>query len=1043
MIKRKSIYFLFLMIFTLLFGVLVSSCEFGTKDTKAPEFSNAVEGILPEKRILVKTTTSEADLLADVEAIDKKDGKVEVVVSIGNFDFNVVGEYTITYSAADKAGNTATVSRKIVVYDNIAPYFVYANIDDVLPAVTSLQYKPINLLDFEYLDVIDNYYTNLTISVEDDDNFSFETAGTYTITYKVEDGSGNFSYATLQLTIEPAILYTEDVLEINGDTHKVIVNGETMLENDNGIRLRLVNAVHMFTKAEYLSQVEMYKSRYADNGQVPFLPWGIAVIVDENLKPVLIRNATYGIEARLVEGVWELLKGQDLTFIDSTSPSVQGAGILGGNFEDFIPDGGFVLLAGSPYGGTLDTAKIFLIKHTLAPTFAGGAVTWNYVEGAELRLPNVQFTYLEDYSVIYPKPDPMPAPEIEITNHVLSWEAITGADHYDIYVDGVKVLETQNTSILTLDLELAPSLEDEFYLIKVQAISSDIRFYGDSPFSIELQYVMPNATILSAPTLSILDGILAWDEVEGASSYDIYIEQLTEEVIINTTSLSYSLKDDDEIKNFVGNAFFYVKAKGDNIEHLDSEASNKVVYFCSLEQVIIIGEERIPVIVTTVEDYFGRRNLTGDLAPISYVSKDYVYLITDAENLTSSLTEAFSFVVLFNSSKQVKAIINILTTTNQFFDGEWVSSSDIGYSNNQIIPLLSIVEEGDSLLIGRTGGSFNVAGFNFTNGRDVLAHLFWGPFTSETITANQPWRSEHSITVYPQYNIALADETILPAPELQVLDTIVSFGPITGATRYIVSINGNVVDNNLTNNQFDMLDYIETLGTTGASGCNYSDYIVEVVPVGSDDALGLKGTISFRIKLQIQLADGSYALDVNYNVLEILQNNGSGANCRLNDTTSSLITGAKYLEALALYVTDQSAYQNNAYHPFMQNGFIIVLDEHLKVKFIRFGFVNPYDIDKFYNITSPTTWNNGTVNPTTGGGNFLNLENEISSTDYVIIVTNSGAKVQLTAACELFINTDSNAILVTRIGVGDASIEATRVDIENANYSLNFTSEIL
>ena len=48
---------------------------------------------------------------------------------------------------------------------------------------------------------------------------------------------------------------------------------------------------------------------------------------------------------------WNLHKGQDLTFIDSTTPSASAVGILGGNFQSYIPEGGYVLLAGSALGG--------------------------------------------------------------------------------------------------------------------------------------------------------------------------------------------------------------------------------------------------------------------------------------------------------------------------------------------------------------------------------------------------------------------------------------------------------------------------------------------------------------------------------------------------------------------------------------------------------------------------------------------------------------------------------------------------------------------
>ena len=60
---------------------LVSCFGDNTADKKAPVFENAIDNVLPEKNILVKTKTSEEDLIADVTATDKVDGEVVVVVT--------------------------------------------------------------------------------------------------------------------------------------------------------------------------------------------------------------------------------------------------------------------------------------------------------------------------------------------------------------------------------------------------------------------------------------------------------------------------------------------------------------------------------------------------------------------------------------------------------------------------------------------------------------------------------------------------------------------------------------------------------------------------------------------------------------------------------------------------------------------------------------------------------------------------------------------------------------------------------------------------
>ena len=440
--------------------VLVSlvSCVTGA-DTNAPVFENALDNVLPEKNILVKTKTSEEDLIADVIANDDVDGSVVVVVTLGNFDYSVVGQYTLTYTAADAAGNVATATRIVNVIDTISPYFEYANSQtNKLPSHEMLQYTDCDLTALEYLSVIDNYDKDLVATVADDGGFNKDVAGTYTVTYLVKDSSGNETTAQRDIMVNPAVKYIEDVLKINGESHSAKYNDETALkDNGSGLLLRSQNTVFVMSADFYNAQLEANAASYAKNGGSPFLPYGVAAILDANFKPVLVRNAAYAIEAiyDAENSTWNLHKGQDLTFIDSTTPSASAVGILGGNFQSYIPEGGYVLLAGSALGGNLDTNKIFLIKNLLASSFGGGALGWDAVEGVANELLAVaQFEFVKDYTTYYPQPAAIEAPVLTMTNHVLSWEKLTGAKAYELYINGELVLTT--TAITVKMIEAIP-----------------------------------------------------------------------------------------------------------------------------------------------------------------------------------------------------------------------------------------------------------------------------------------------------------------------------------------------------------------------------------------------------------------------------------------------------------------------------------------------------------------------------------------------------------------------------------------------------------
>lgn len=1020
--------------------VLVSlvSCVIGA-DTNAPVFENAIDNVLPEKNILVKTKTSEEDLIADVIANDDVDGSVVVVVTLGNFDYSVVGQYTLTYTAADAAGNVATATRIVNVIDTISPYFEYANSQtNKLPSHEMLQYTDCDLTTLEYLSVIDNYDKDLVATVADDGGFNKDVAGTYTVTYLVKDSSGNETTAQRDIMVNPAVKYIEDVLKINGESHSAKYNDESALKDEgSGLLLRSQNTVFVMSKEFYNAQIEANSASYAKNGGSPFLPYGVAVILDANFKPVLVRNAAYAIEAiyDAENSTWNLHKGQDLTFIDSTTPSASAVGILGGNFQSYIPEGGYVLLAGSALGGNLDTNKIFLIKNLLASSFGGGALAWDAVEGVANELLAVaQFEFVKDYTTYYPQPAAIEAPVLTMNNHVLSWEKLTGAKAYELYINGELVLTTTATTVKMIDLGLEPSAEGEHYEITVKALTEDVRYYGDSALSEVLEYVMPNSTELAAPVVTLTEGVLSWEAIEGAVKYEIYAKQLGDAVLLGeTTEASFDLTQNEEVKKLIANANIYVKAIGNNVEYLDSLLSAAVVYFCSVEKVIVINGEKQPVIETTAEDYFARRN---DTTAVGYVSQSYLYLITDAKNITSAHNEAFSFLVLFDKAGVVKAIINIVNTTQQYHNYEWKAASEIEYKGNnaQIAPLLNIISEGDQLLIGRTGGTFTINGSMVkNNGRDVLANYFWGQFTEG---GTDPWRAEHTITEYPTFQVKLANSSQLESPVLTVNGTTVTWAAVEGAQSYEVYVNDELVET-LNVTTFELDSYLGSIGKTGASGVNYTDVKVKVVAKadGKEDS---EGAIK-NYRVSAQLSDGTNNLDVNVNVTSVFYNDGSGAACRSTDKVSSLLTGAKYKEAVNTHVKENAKYANNGYHAFMLNGIIVILDKDLKVKQVRFAFATALQIDAEYNITTPTTWDNIGVNATTGGGNFVNIENEVEDTDYVVIVTNVGSKVQLTAAVKLFINSDSATVLA-KTPINSESLVATRVDLANAEYQIVYTA---
>ena len=100
---------------------------------------------------------------------------------------NVLGDYTVTYTATDGAGNTSTVTRLVKVVDRIAP------------EIEILGKNPFEHCRFKaYTDpgvkIKDNYYTNADLQsllTVDMSEVILSSPGYYYVLYNVTDPSGN------------------------------------------------------------------------------------------------------------------------------------------------------------------------------------------------------------------------------------------------------------------------------------------------------------------------------------------------------------------------------------------------------------------------------------------------------------------------------------------------------------------------------------------------------------------------------------------------------------------------------------------------------------------------------------------------------------------------------------------------------------------------------------------------------------------------------------------------------------------------------------
>ncbi len=159
----------------------------------------------------------ESYLEAGATASDNVDGNLNVTIS-GSVDTSTVGEYTLTYSASDKAGNTTSLTRVIHI------------VDVTMPTITLNGLAILNINQGESYTELgaiahDNTDGNLTVTISGSVDTS--TVGTYTLTYTATDSAGNSVQSTRKVTV---LDITAPIITINGDNPMILNQHDSYTE---------------------------------------------------------------------------------------------------------------------------------------------------------------------------------------------------------------------------------------------------------------------------------------------------------------------------------------------------------------------------------------------------------------------------------------------------------------------------------------------------------------------------------------------------------------------------------------------------------------------------------------------------------------------------------------------------------------------------------------------------------------------------------------------------------------------------------------------
>ena len=224
----------------------------------------------------------------------------ENVTSSGNVDTTTVGQYIITYSATDAAGNIGTTTRTVTVVDTTAPVITLSG-SATVNIVKGSTYTDAGAT------ATDNYDTSVTVSSNvSSTNPDMDVQGTYTITYNASDSSGN---TALPVTRTVNVENPNVVIGYGGGA------GQTR-STDLPIPLPLTTG-----QTGYGNQYSVYKIQTSHNNQVRLLFNVPVQIANTSLLPYILEANTSTEKTATASSL-----ATDGSYLDLTFPSFNPAG---------------------------------------------------------------------------------------------------------------------------------------------------------------------------------------------------------------------------------------------------------------------------------------------------------------------------------------------------------------------------------------------------------------------------------------------------------------------------------------------------------------------------------------------------------------------------------------------------------------------------------------------------------------------------------------------------------------------------------------------
>ena len=514
------------------------------------------------------------------------------------------------------------------------------------------------------------------------------------------------------LNTEYRIVSSVPVLKINGQSYQIVENDAKALLNNSGSGAWMRDPsykgyLYYYTKAAYVNAIEAAASSHSLNGGIPYFPQGIAIILDAEGKLVVARLQIQQTMLEIypdgtVKDHTDGLSWRGANGNSATDPN----GILYG-LDALIPEDGSVYLHSNFSGGEQPGASI--AKVLFRSDYLEGDAPDKMLGKEKMTLTADDIKALTFVKGVNDTDIASPArlarPEVVADGRNLTWNEVANAVKYIVYIGGDQYKTLTETSYV-----LPATLQAGEKAVQVRAVvAADDASHSNSVLS-DVQLV--SLTALTAPTLVNTDGVVSWEAVEGAASYNVYVNDelkanLTEELSYDLTSLTpdtYTVKVEAVV---AGEAYGLVNS------------TSEIEVDLGLPPVLEVNGVQVPYAIKTWEEW---NTLRADASHVEGAYFTSFVVVTGAEAIANLNDDELLFkngaMALIGADGKVKYITNrwgirytqaagwYLPSGNTTAAGsDWITNFTAG-------ELKSLVAEGDTLLLASQYAKGELTAYN-------------------------------------------------------------------------------------------------------------------------------------------------------------------------------------------------------------------------------------------------------------------------------------------------------------------------------------------